>query len=752
MKKIICPYLFSLFVIFESIVLNGYAQNGCPIAIQPNPVTICRGDKVQLQANHLGTLCQLSDLPQNLQQGLVAWYPFCGNANDISGNGYHGTVIGATLTTDRFGAPNNAYHFNGSSYISVPNYPGLNVDSITIVAFIKPDVGSSKGIIVAKSDMSNATKFSYHLTHEATYAGQTGFMCSWGDGNCAAISVVSGQHLFAATGLFSGQTWDLAAMTVDATGFCNMYKDNQMVSQGGGIIPIGKCNLAQSTLRIGGPWWVNDPYYFRGDIDDVMIFNRPLSQSEIQQLHQLTPSGTVVGNYLWSNGQTTSSIQVSPATTTTYTLLFAGTNASCSTQAVVQVLNASLPITGNTNVQAGQIEVYSAPYFPGILYNWNTSNGALLSGQGSNSIQVQWNSFSPTGAVGLTVCNIPQSVQVNIAGTQPPPPPPPNTLCNISQLPQNLQQGLMAFYPFCGNANDESGNGNHGNVNGAILSTDRYGNSQNGYFFDGVTNYIEVPNSNTINMDSITIIAFVKPTINSVKGIIVAKSDMNSANYFSYHLTHEATYNTTSGLMGSWGLGACSVNSISNSAYSFGPQGMITGQVWDMVAMTVDANGIGNMYVNGQLVNQAQTNQSMVSCNDPVSTLRIGGPWWVGDPYFFNGDIDDIFIYNRVLSATEMQQFTQVLTHNNAFSDVENQLQIAPNPAYEGFEISVSGLDRPARIEIYTVEGKKVYENEIETHLLISNERHQIMPKGMYIVKVFQAIDRLSWTEKLIIN
>jgi len=105
-----------------------------------------------------------------------------------------------------------------------------------------------------------------------------------------------------------------------------------------------------------------------------------------------------------------------------------------------------------------------------------------------------------------------------------------------------------------------------------------------------------------------------------------------------------------------------------------------------------------------------------------------------------------------VLSATEIQQFTQVLTHNNAFSDVDNQLQIAPNPAYEGFEISISGLDRPARIEIYTVEGKKVYENEIETHLLISNEGHQIMPKGMYIVKVFQAIDRLSWTEKLIIN
>ncbi|MGD0712159.1 MAG: hypothetical protein ABR968_13380, partial [Bacteroidales bacterium] len=48
--------------------------------------------------------------------GLVAFYPFKGNADDTSGNGHNGTVHGATLTTDRFGNPNNAYYFNGSSW------------------------------------------------------------------------------------------------------------------------------------------------------------------------------------------------------------------------------------------------------------------------------------------------------------------------------------------------------------------------------------------------------------------------------------------------------------------------------------------------------------------------------------------------------------------------------------------------------------------------------------------------------------
>ena len=64
-------------------------------------------------------VCSKSQLPTNLQNGLVAFYPFCGNANDESGNGNNGTVNGATLTTDRFGNLNSAYSFSNST-ISVP--------------------------------------------------------------------------------------------------------------------------------------------------------------------------------------------------------------------------------------------------------------------------------------------------------------------------------------------------------------------------------------------------------------------------------------------------------------------------------------------------------------------------------------------------------------------------------------------------------------------------------------------------------
>ena len=86
-------------------------------------------------------------------KGLVGYWPFNGNANDESGNGYHGTVLGASLKTDRFGNSNSCYEFSGSTQpgsnntvvtndnvISVNNYivTFLNQISISIWSNIYP--------------------------------------------------------------------------------------------------------------------------------------------------------------------------------------------------------------------------------------------------------------------------------------------------------------------------------------------------------------------------------------------------------------------------------------------------------------------------------------------------------------------------------------------------------------------------------------------------------------------------------------
>ena len=66
-----------------------------------------------------------------------------------------------------------------------------------------------------------------------------------------------------------------------------------------------------------------------------------------------------------------------------------------------------------------------------------------------------------------------------------------------SYVPTN---GLVGYWPFNGNANDESGNGNNGVVNGASLTLDRSGNVNNAYSFNGLNNLIRIPHQNALNL------------------------------------------------------------------------------------------------------------------------------------------------------------------------------------------------------------------------------------------------------------
>ena len=75
----------------------------------------------------------------------------------------------------------------------------------------------------------------------------------------------------------------------------------------------------------------------------------------------------------------------------------------------------------------------------------------------------------------------------------------PTTACN--PLPSNLQNGLVGYWPFCGNANDESGNGNNGTVNGATLTEDRFGNANAAYDFDGVDDFIYTQIDSALEQD-----------------------------------------------------------------------------------------------------------------------------------------------------------------------------------------------------------------------------------------------------------
>ena len=97
-----------------------------------------------------------------LSQGLVAYYPFDGNVNDLSGNNNNGTIMGGVIsTTDPFGNPDKAMQFNGvDGYIEVLNSTSLQspTSAITLTAWIYIDgfPGLEAIGIVEKTNSNNS--------------------------------------------------------------------------------------------------------------------------------------------------------------------------------------------------------------------------------------------------------------------------------------------------------------------------------------------------------------------------------------------------------------------------------------------------------------------------------------------------------------------------------------------------------------------------------------------------------------------
>jgi hypothetical protein len=102
--------------------------------------------------------------------GLVGYWPFSGSANDLSSNANNGTNNGATLTTDRFGNPNSAYSFNGTSnYIEIPHSSSLNfgTQNFTISVWAKPSqFQSNSQFIICKERNLAPDGFQFRMVIE----------------------------------------------------------------------------------------------------------------------------------------------------------------------------------------------------------------------------------------------------------------------------------------------------------------------------------------------------------------------------------------------------------------------------------------------------------------------------------------------------------------------------------------------------------------------------------------------------------
>jgi hypothetical protein len=199
-----------------------------------------------------------------------------------------------------------------------------------------------------------------------------------------------------------------------------------------------------------------------------------------------------------------------------------------------------------------------------------------------------------------------------------------------SYVPTN---GLVGYWPFNGNANDESGNGNNGTVNGATLTADRFGEANKAYNFDGVSNFISMSNA------PFTTYPF------SISGWIFCNNN-SGANHIIGLGELVGPTNKRLFFNGRAQIGSSGMNDISTSS------NITTLGNWHHLVVVINNYDVNSVffYLDGSLLAGNTTAGANIPFPLNNSGFTIGKH--VGD--FANGMIDDIGLWNRLLTAEEV--------------------------------------------------------------------------------------------------
>jgi len=209
--------------------------------------------------------------------------------------------------------------------------------------------------------------------------------------------------------------------------------------------------------------------------------------------------------------------------------------------------------------------------------------------------------------------------------------------------------GLVGWWPFNGNANDESGNGNNGTIYGATLATDRFGVVDKSYHFDGVDDFIQILDASSLRLQLGTINCWVKYSSMDKMQLFV-KQNINNAWDSNYGIEIN-DYNQILGpgprIQGMYVIGC----GLQTAWTTFTPGNDLSGTIWHQLTAVFDV-GLMKIYIDGIL---------MGSLNTPISSMNacagsdlLLGRGWQNFPLWYSGHIDDLAIWNRALNQQEV--------------------------------------------------------------------------------------------------
>ena len=221
-------------------------------------------------------LLYASSFAQIPTSGLIAYYPFNSTANDSSGNGINGTIVGATTTSDRFGNRNAAYSFNGVDQYIRASATSLPSGERTVSLWFKSNSVDNRPTALGYGGGTCGTSWFQGINYEGFGALSLACHCRANELNYTYTTPPTG-------------SWHHWVITTSATG-TRMYLDDLLVQANSSFVNNTDCS--GKDLIIGccvaptgtGAYTDGNVNYFDGSIDDIRIYNRALDATEIHAL------------------------------------------------------------------------------------------------------------------------------------------------------------------------------------------------------------------------------------------------------------------------------------------------------------------------------------------------------------------------------------------------------------------------------------------------------------------------------------
>jgi hypothetical protein len=307
-------------------------------------------------------------------------------------------------------------------------------------------------------------------------------------------------------------------------------------------------------------------------------------------------------------------------------------------------------------------------------------------------------------------------------------------------------QNLVGWWPFNGNTNDESGNGNHGQLNEWYTSTftkDRFGNENKAYEFSN-NNYspIKIPYSSILNSTSMTFSGWFKtknlPTSPSYPTILISKP-------YAYGININLTPSTTKNYVYVY---RNFQSGYTSSGYTSKME--IDTNNWYHFAYVNDQKTGCKLFINGNLENSSSNNGPLIT---GFNRIYFGGENnWSN----FNGILDDIAIFNKALDSNEVKALYGQTCNPETASLIrmnESCISLYPNPTTDVLHIEIGDAKalEGYRYRILDALGKEVY-NELVKNKLTEIPLKTLGAAGMYQLEVLDANNVSIQTNKIVLQ